>query len=174
MQSEESSARRRRPHRDMASQERRLGDGRQIRRPRTAAPDPRSATAAARLTRALVWRAPQAATGASAPSAPDPRRARRAPSRLRLAAGRPPGRAVTADPDEAGAGMADAPSAPLLRNSPLLTAVVSPSAAKAGRTWRQCDHTPIARARAALAVRVPRSLAPQIRTMQRAYPLRRP
>ena len=48
--------------------------------------------------------------GAAAPSAPDPRRARRAPSRLRLAAGRPPGHAVTADPD--GAGMADAPSAP--------------------------------------------------------------
>ena len=56
--------------------------------------------------------APACPPGGDAPSAPDPRRARRAPSRLRLAAGRPPGRAVTADPDEAGAGMADAPSAP--------------------------------------------------------------
>ena len=55
---------------------------------------------------------------ADAPSAPDPRRARRAPSRLRLAAGRPPGRAVTADPDEAWAGMADAPSAPGRHNQP--------------------------------------------------------
>ena len=67
-----SPSSRRRPGRLPARPVGRLGgeDGGQSRRPRTVAPDPRPATAAARLTRALVWRAPQAATGASAPSAP--------------------------------------------------------------------------------------------------------